>query len=73
MPDNSSITNFIQLTQQSSPVNRSNNDIEKVLYAGDQNTVSQVTLSLSQILNTMSSTIQKSAVSGLVIHNYSPV
>ncbi|CAF4044663.1 unnamed protein product, partial [Rotaria sp. Silwood2] len=63
IPDNSSLTNFIEITQQSSTQGRTNDPIERILYAGDQNTATQVVLSLSQALNSMSSNTQANAVS----------
>ncbi|CAF4776011.1 unnamed protein product, partial [Rotaria sp. Silwood2] len=61
IPDNSSLTNFIEITQQSSTQGRTNDPIERILYAGDQNTATQVVLSLSQALNSMSSNTQANA------------
>jgi hypothetical protein len=38
--------------------------MEQILYGGDQNTASELILSLSQVLNTMSSASQQAATSG---------
>ncbi|UJR27333.1 hypothetical protein I4U23_008626 [Adineta vaga] len=64
MPDQSALNSFIVLSQQSSTQGGSNDAIQQVLYAGDQNTASQLVQSLSQTLNTQSSTLQQSATSG---------
>ncbi|CAF3507643.1 unnamed protein product [Rotaria sordida] len=64
IPDNGSLTSFIELTQQSSTQSRANNPIERLLYAGDQNTASQLVLSLSQTLNSISSNIRENAALG---------
>ncbi|CAF4570593.1 unnamed protein product [Rotaria sp. Silwood1] len=63
IPDNTSLTSFIEITQQSSTQGRTNDPIEKILYAGDQNMASQLVLSLSQTLNSMSSNARTDAIS----------
>ena len=59
--------NFIQLTQQAATQSRGNDGIEKVLYGGDQNLASQVILSLSQTLNSLSSNVQQTSSAGTTI------
>lgn len=64
MANDSLITGFIQATQQATARSRTNGDIEKILYAGDQNTASQVVLSLSQAMNSMGSDTRENATAG---------
>jgi hypothetical protein len=55
---------FIQLAQQASTQGSTNDAIEKILYGGDQNLASQIILSLSQTLNSMSAAAEQNAGSG---------
>lgn len=64
MPDRAAIDSFMSLSQQSATQGGSNDAMQMMLYAGDQNTASQMVQSLSQTLNTMSSTSQQAATSG---------
>ena len=64
MPDNASLSNFYQLAQEAMTQGRGNDPIARIFYAGDQNEVCQVMVSISQMLNTMGSSTQQTAVSG---------
>ncbi len=64
IPDNASLSNFIQLSQRASTQGRSSDQIEKILYAGDQNLACQLLISLSQTLNLMASSAQQNAIAG---------
>jgi len=66
--DNASIASFLELAQLALTQGRDNSELEKLLYAGDQNTVCQVMSSISQTLNTMSSSIQIVASAGSKIN-----
>lgn len=64
MPDNTALTNFIQLSQQSLTQGYGSNTIEKILYGGDQNLACQLIGSLSQTLNSMDASTQAAAAAG---------
>jgi hypothetical protein len=67
MPDNTTIMNFIGLSQKAATQGRSKDDVEQILYGGDQNLASQMIISLSQALNLISANLQQTA--GLSIHD----
>jgi hypothetical protein len=64
LSDNATLLYFIQLAQLALTQGRGNGDIEKILYAGDQNTVCQLMLSVTQMLNSMSSATLAAAIAG---------
>jgi hypothetical protein len=64
MPDNASLSNFIQLAQKALTQGYGSNNIQKILYAGDPNSACQLITSLSQMLNSMGSNTLQSATSG---------
>ena len=65
MLDNASLSSFIQLSQLALTQGHGSTALENLLYGGDQNQACQLTLSISQILNSMSSAAQINAISGL--------
>ncbi|CAF0957173.1 unnamed protein product, partial [Didymodactylos carnosus] len=52
--DNVTLIDFLQRVQDTGILSTGNAPFEKLLFSGDQNTVSQVLLSMSQMLNAMS-------------------
>lgn len=63
-PDNATLSAFFDLAQQAITQSRGNDQISKVLYAGNQNQVCQLMLSISQMLNDKGSSTQDTAVTG---------
>ena len=64
MADQTALTSFMTLSQQASTQGGSNDPIQQALYAGDQNSASQLIQSISTTLNTVSASLQQNATLG---------